>query len=154
LSVVYCWSALIALGVSPFAAYAVARSRKPFGSLGRFCTSFSAFETDEPLCPKMLRPLNSWSRPLFAAGADTEEGEGDGEEHGEDQVCRLRLAAEPREEELLVGVAAARVALPPARLGLRRRLRAALALLVLQVLRLLGLDCSACHRWPRIACTV
>ena len=63
---VYSWSALIAFAVSPFASYAVARSRKPFGSVGCFWISLCAFETDTPPPPppKMFRPLKSWSRPL------------------------------------------------------------------------------------------
>ena len=60
---VYCWSALIALPLSPFDSYAVASSRKPCGSCGWSLMCFCAFETGLPPRWKMFRPWKSWSSP-------------------------------------------------------------------------------------------
>src|SRR5581483_8032707 len=77
------------------------------------------------------------------AGADTEERERRGEEHGEDEIHRLRPPPHADEEELLVRVTAAGMLPPPARLRLGRGL-------CLRLLCLLRLDRRACHQRLRV----
>src|SRR6185437_8977516 len=93
-----------------------------------------------PAAAEDVEAVEELVEPAVPAGADAEEGKGHGEVDGEDEIHRLRPAAHPREEELLVRVPAARVPLAPVRVGFGGRLRASAGLLVLEGLCLLGLD--------------